>query len=107
MSQGPDEKRCELLYQLLHGEEKYNTVFWMTRIRADSTNRLDHDSFADASQMQAVSLKRFTEQMGVIESQKQLDLVSAAIALCIGYSNEEAQRKTQVRLIHRIGIPTH
>ncbi len=43
--------------------------------------------------MQAVSLKRFTEQMGVIESQKQLDLVSAAIALCIGYSTKKRKGK--------------
>ena len=43
--------------------------------------------------MQAVSLKRFTEQMGVIESQKQLDLVSAAIALCIGYSKRRSAKE--------------
>lgn len=86
-------KEMRIVVPITTGEEKYNTVFWMTRIRADSTNRLDHDSFADASQMQAVSLKRFTEQMGVIESQKQLDLVSAAIALCIGYSKRRSAKE--------------
>ena len=85
-------KEMRIVVPITTGDEKFDNLFWMTRIRADSTNRLDHDSFADASQIQAVSLKRFGEQMGFIESQTQLDMISAAISLCIGYSPRKRKR---------------
>ena len=75
------------------GHERFENLFWMTRIRADSANGLEHDSFADVSQIQSVSLKRFIERTGVVESQESLDKISAAIAFSVGYSHKKRKRK--------------
>lgn len=86
-------KEMRILVPITTGHERFDNLSWMVRVRADTANGLDHDSFADASQVQPASLKRFIEQMGVIQSQSLLAQISAAIALCVGYSPKKRGRK--------------
>ena len=82
-----------ILVPITTGRENYDNLAWMIRVNADSANSLDHDSFADASQVQPASLKRFVELMGFIHSQILLDRIAAAIALCVGYSPKSRRSK--------------
>ncbi len=86
-------KEMRIVVPITTGQAKYNNLAWLIRINADSANGLDHDSFADASQAQPASIKRFVEQMGVIQSQALLDKISAAIALCVGYTPKNRRKR--------------
>lgn len=85
--------RMRIVVPITTGDDRHEHLFWMTRIRRDSTNGLEHDSFADASQIQAVSLKRFTSQVGALRLPAQLDYVADAIALCIGHGKSKNKRR--------------
>ncbi len=82
-----------ILVPITTGQEQYEHLAWMIRLTPDAANGLDHVSFADASQVQPASLKRFSEKMGVIQSQSLLDKVAYAIALCVGYSPSGRKRR--------------
>lgn len=86
-------KQMRILVPITSGQENFNNLAWMVRINKDSANGLDHDSFADASQVQPASLKRFVEKMGVVQSHDLLDKVAAAIALSVGYSPTGRKRR--------------
>ena len=86
-------QKMRIVAPITTGCESHENLFWMVRIRADTSSGLDHDSFVDASQIQAVSVNRFIEQTGVLESQVYLDKIAAAIALCVGYSPKNRKRK--------------
>ena len=86
-------QKMRIVVPITTGRESHENLFWMIRIRADTSNSFDHDSFVDASQIQGVSVLRFGEQIGVLESQKQLEKIAAAIALCVGYSPQNRKRK--------------
>lgn len=86
-------QKMRIVVPITTGRESHENLFWMVRILADASNRLDHDSFVDASQIKAVSVRRFIEQTGVLESHAQLDKIAAAIALCVGYSPQNRKRK--------------
>jgi len=90
---GVGRDKMRIVVPITTGDERYEYLFWMTRIRKDSTNGLEHDSFADASQIQAVSLKRFTSQVGALRLPAQLDSVADAIALCIGQGKNKKKRR--------------
>ncbi|MBK8027677.1 MAG: type II toxin-antitoxin system PemK/MazF family toxin [Chloroflexi bacterium] len=60
------------------------TSFWMLPIAATSRNGLDHDSFADGSQVKSVSAERIRKYRGTL-SQQELDELAAIIAFCVGY----------------------
>jgi len=66
-------------------KSKYNAYIWMIHIPHTSSNGLTKDSAADASQVKAVSIKRFVEKIGYL-SKIELDNTVTAIALCVGYS---------------------
>ncbi|MCE2473027.1 MAG: type II toxin-antitoxin system PemK/MazF family toxin [Anaerolineae bacterium] len=88
---GRDKMR--IVVPITTGDERFEHLFWMTRIRRDSTNGLENDSFADASQIQAVSLRRFSSQVGALRLPAQIDSVADAIALCIGQGKNKKKRK--------------
>ena len=67
------------------GNSGFLRHYWMVGIRANATNGMDHDSFADTFQLKSVSVDRFISRRGKITSRGLLDEVLAAIALCIGY----------------------
>lgn len=88
---GRDKMR--IVVPIATGDQRFDHLYWMTRNRRDSTNGLDHDSFVDASQIQAVSLKRFTGRAGSLRHQDQLDRIADAVALCIGLRTSKNRRK--------------
>ena len=77
--------KLRMVVPITTGNIGFNKHFWMVGIRANATNGLDHDSFLDTFQLKSVSLERFKCKRGHIRSQKLLNDVLAAIALCIGY----------------------
>lgn len=86
-------KHMRILVPITSGQEKFNNLAWMVRINRDSANGLEHDSFADTSQVQPASLKRFVEKMGVVQSHDILDKVAAAIAISVGYSQKSSKKR--------------
>jgi mRNA interferase MazF len=52
----------------------------------DEQNGLAKESAADAFQVKSLSTRRFQRRLGRV-ADVQLDEISAAIALCIGYSS--------------------
>jgi mRNA interferase MazF len=66
------------------GEPYFKNFVWMIPLKANSTNGLDHDSFADAFQIKSVSEKRFLDHRGHL-SPTELDEIAAVIAFVIGY----------------------
>ena len=75
-----------LVVPITTGNPGFLRHFWMVGIRANSTNGLGHDSYADTFQLKSVSLDRFVKKKGEITSRHVLNEVLAAIALCVGYS---------------------
>jgi len=57
---------------------------WMIPLRSNSTNGLENDSSADASQVKSVSVERFEDRTGEVTG-SQLERILSAIILCIGY----------------------
>ena len=62
----------------------YASLPWFVWLQANTTNGLSKDSGADAFQTKSVSLNRFSRRMGDA-TPAEVDLVAAAIALCVGY----------------------
>lgn len=58
---------------------------WAVPIKATQQNRLNGDTTADASQVKSVSIERFVHRIGLL-TPKQMDLIVAAIALCVDYT---------------------
>ncbi len=67
------------------GKPQFQRLFWMVEIRANSTNGLNHDSFANTFQFKSISVDRFERRLGKITSKPLLYEVASAIVLCIGY----------------------
>lgn len=86
-----------LIVPITTGNEKYANLFWMTRIQADSANGLQHDSYADASQIQSASVKRFSQQLGVIQSQRVLEKIAASIGLSVGHPPRKSSKSRRKR----------
>lgn len=74
-----------IIVPITTGNPGFKNYFWMVSIPATSSNRLDHDSYADAFQVKSVSIDRFVDKRGVLTSQ-QLDEIAAAVVLCVGYT---------------------
>ncbi|MCU0481992.1 MAG: type II toxin-antitoxin system PemK/MazF family toxin [Anaerolineae bacterium] len=66
-------------------QTRYKNIFWMVAISKDSTNGLNADSFADASQIKSLSTYRFDSKIGVLDTNL-LNEILVAIVLCIGYN---------------------
>lgn len=76
--------RLRLVVPITSGNPQFLRHFWMVGIRANATNGLDHDSFADTFQLKSVSTDRFVRKRGEVTSDDLLQEVLSAIALCIG-----------------------
>lgn len=79
--------KLRLVVPITTGNPGFLKHFWMVGIRANATNGLDHNSYADTFQLKSVSSDRFVEKRGDITSRHVLNEVLAAIALCVGYDN--------------------
>lgn len=67
------------------GRQEFERFFWMVEVPANKGNGLSQDSFADAFQMKSVATERFMRRRGNLTS-AQLQDITSAIAVCIGYS---------------------
>lgn len=65
-------------------KSKYSKDFSMINIKDDNISGLDKESAADASQLRAMSTKRFVHRIGKL-SKLQLEETVAAVVLCIGF----------------------
>lgn len=63
---------------------QYSKCIWMINIKDDNASGLDKESAADASQLRAMSTKRFIHRVGKL-STSQLENTVAAVVLCIGF----------------------
>lgn len=64
---------------------KINNYFWMIELPKDTGNNLNVNSAANAFQIKSVSKERFTRKIGVLTA-SQLELITATVVFCIGYS---------------------
>jgi len=74
--------KTKLVVPLTSWQEKFANSQWMVKIVADSSNRLDHDSAADALQIRCVSYERFAIKLGAVPALV-LDEITAAIAIVV------------------------
>jgi len=65
--------------------EKFTKAQWHVKLKGSKLNGLSKDSSADCFQVKSISLTRFRQKIGIISEPEQ-DEISAAIALCVGYS---------------------
>ncbi len=65
-------------------KSEYEFFPWVIRLPASKKRGLSKASAADASQVKAVSVKRFTAKAGLVRAAELSEIV-AAIALCVGY----------------------
>lgn len=80
--------KLRMVVPITTGNPGFLRHFWMVGIRANDSNGLDHDSFADTFQFKSVSVDRFVNLRGTITSRDLLMEVMSAIALCIGLRSE-------------------
>lgn len=90
---GYGRSKLRIVVPITTGNERHANLPWMKRIQADSNNQLDHDSFADASQVQPASIKRFLKRLGTIQDTKVMNQIAAAVALCVGHSNKQSRNR--------------
>lgn len=63
---------------------------WMIRFPVTRRNGLAKSSGADASQVKAVSVKRFEKKLGIV-TRSELEEIVAGIVLCIGYESPDPE----------------
>ena len=61
----------------------FERVFWHVRIEPDDTNGLDKVSSADAFQVRSLSLERFVDRIGELNSE-QVTAIAQAISVVVG-----------------------
>lgn len=64
------------------GRKRFAAYPWMVRILASDTNRLNHDSWADAFQVTSTSIVRFIRKLGRLEEVLLSEIVNA-IRICV------------------------
>jgi len=82
---GAGKMRLQIVVPITNWQPQFSRYFWMIRLAPNPQNGLSKDSAADAFQIKSLSINRFQNQLGAITAD-QLDEISAAIALCVGYS---------------------
>ena len=78
--------KLRMVVPITTGNPGFTKHFWMVGVLANTSNGLDHDSFADTFQLKSVSVDRFADKRGKVTSQALLKEILAAIAICIGYN---------------------
>ncbi len=65
-------------------KKQYESYPWITQLPSNEHTGLKKVSGAEASQVKSLSIRRFTSNIGVV-SAIQLEEITDAIALCIGF----------------------
>lgn len=83
---GAGKMRLQIVVPVTRWQPQFSRYFWMVRLTATEQNGLSKDSAADAFQVKSLSINRFQRKLGTVTA-NQLYEISAAIALCIGYTS--------------------
>lgn len=73
-----------IIVPITTGNPAFTKLPWMMPMVANTVNKLDHDSYADAFQVKSFAIERFVKQRGVA-TQQELDELATIIAYCVGY----------------------
>ena len=82
---GAGRMKLQIVVPITAWQPQFSRYFWMIPLPADQQTGLSKPSAADAFQVKSLSVNRFQQKLGIL-STEQLDEISAAIALCIGYT---------------------
>lgn len=82
---GAGKMRLHVVVPITGWQPQFERYFWMVHLFPKLSNKLSKESAADAFQVKSVSMTRFQNKLGVIESDE-LEEIAAAVALSIGYS---------------------
>jgi mRNA interferase MazF len=82
---GSGRMNLQIVVPITGWQPQFNRYFWMVQLPTDQRTGLSKVSAADAFQVKSLSVNRFQQKLGIL-STEQLDEISAAIALCIGYT---------------------
>ncbi len=82
---GAGKMRLQIVVPVTGWQPQFSRYFWMVRLMPDEENGLSKDSAADAFQVKSLSVNRFQRKLGTVTA-GQLYEISAAIALCVGYT---------------------
>ncbi len=82
---GAGKMRLQIVVPITNWQPQFSRYFWMVQLTPDAQNGLSKDSAADAFQVKSLSINRFHRKLGHVTTD-QLDEISAAIALCVGYT---------------------
>jgi mRNA interferase MazF len=80
--------QLQIVVPVTSWQSAFSSYFWMIRFDPDKQNGLSKPSAADAFQVKSLSVNRFQKKLGTATTD-QLAEISAAIALCVGYSPTE------------------
>jgi mRNA interferase MazF len=83
---GAGKMRLHIVVPITGWQSLFQQYFWMIQIIPNIENGLTKESAADAFQVKSVSIRRFQQRLGHV-TPEQLQEISAAIALCVGYSS--------------------
>ena len=83
---GAGKMRLQIVVPITGWQPQFSRYFWMIPLQSDAQNGLSKDSAVDAFQVKSLSTNRFQRKLGSVTTD-QLNEISTAIALCIGYSS--------------------
>ena len=82
---GAGKMKLQIVVPITRWQSQFSRYFWMVQIPPDQQTGLNALSAADAFQVKSLPVNRFQRKIGTVTSD-QLDEISAAIALCVGYT---------------------
>jgi mRNA interferase MazF len=77
--------KLQIVVPITAWQPRFANDFWMVAVPATPANSLDKDSAANAFQVKSVSEDRFVRKLGALTADE-MDEITAAIAVCIGYN---------------------
>jgi mRNA interferase MazF len=77
--------QLRIVVPLTGWQPQFERFFWMVKIIPSSKNGLRKVSATDCFQVKSISMNRFQRKLGIL-GDPELNQITAAVALCIGYS---------------------
>jgi mRNA interferase MazF len=82
--QGAGRMQLQIVVPITGWQPQFVQYFWMVNLPPTTDNGLTKESAADSFQIKSLSITRFQNRLGQLDSDT-LDEIAAAIALCVGY----------------------
>ena len=77
----------QIVVPITSWQEKFSGDFWMIKDSPSASNHLVNESAANAFQIKSISEERLIRKIGTLTI-AELNDISDAVALCIGYNNQ-------------------